>query len=567
MAIAGFLLVMAATSAVAAPPSAGAGCSGFDPLIDAGSARRMLSVAGQARILENAGPGLTFPAIRAMARTDSRPGAASETGVPAFRAHCGAVLTPHRAGRVDWLHLSFRNGTDAEIERVLVFSDPAIDRVTLYQPSANEKTYSESAGRGVPLFDRYVRSREPEFHLNFEAGETRELFFRIDAGGATAIDMQFGAARDHDSNELIALVIFALITGFIVAGCVYGLVLYAECRSVGLLYFVAYLVTYQACNGVFEGLLNKFSAVPVSPYQQDVLIEGLALLAAALYVQMTRLVLQLPVRSPAADRVFVGMIVGFIVLLGLNFIDPRGFAAVNYLFLIAASVVFLVIAVKLFREGDRVALYCILGQVCFYPFMFADAWLLYFPPALTLSPTIGESALHILHVWGLYLGGILKTVLVAISWFYFVRNFRAQAAAEQIAQAAVDGADVLSADAEFVGRVRTFVQDRLRDADLNVTALAREMAVSESSLRRRLQIAGGVTPGDLIRNERLRAAHRLIGGGAVQTAVEAAREVGFVNAGYFSRLYKEKYGQTPFEHLRNPAAGDPAPEGPEEAAS
>jgi len=101
------------------------------------------------------------------------------------------------------------------------------------------------------------------------------------------------------------------------------------------------------------------------------------------------------------------------------------------------------------------------------------------------------------------------------------------------------------------GSINVTMPSNINNDDLNVRNLAKALATSESSLRRRLQEFAGVTPLDPIRNERLRNAHNLIIAGKVKSVSDAAQSVGFLNAGHFSRLYAEAYGESPKVHLKH----------------
>ncbi len=55
----------------------------------------------------------------------------------------------------------------------------------------------------------------------------------------------------------------------------------------------------------------------------------------------------------------------------------------------------------------------------------------------------------------------------------------------------------------------------------------------------------GHTPAAYMRQVRLERARQMIEGGVVTTVGEAAQAVGFSNQGYFARLYRNAYGQSP----------------------
>ncbi|MCF4166528.1 AraC family transcriptional regulator [Zavarzinia compransoris] len=72
--------------------------------------------------------------------------------------------------------------------------------------------------------------------------------------------------------------------------------------------------------------------------------------------------------------------------------------------------------------------------------------------------------------------------------------------------------------------------------------VARALAMSESTLRRRLS-EEGLAFGDLLRRERMRSARDLLASGA--SAERAATAVGYLSRGHFTRHFRDAFGLTP----------------------
>ena len=88
---------------------------------------------------------------------------------------------------------------------------------------------------------------------------------------------------------------------------------------------------------------------------------------------------------------------------------------------------------------------------------------------------------------------------------------------------------------------------KLDDAELGVDYLSRTMAMSRSTLNRKLKSLLDISTNDLIRQYRLQKAAGLISSGLDISTV--AYQVGFSSPSYFSQCFKEKYGITPSEHI------------------
>lgn len=102
----------------------------------------------------------------------------------------------------------------------------------------------------------------------------------------------------------------------------------------------------------------------------------------------------------------------------------------------------------------------------------------------------------------------------------------------------------------FLDRVTTVIRKHIIDYDFNVTKLCRELGVSQTNLYRKLQETVCMSPNQLIRDVRMDQAHRILQMKKYPIG-EVSIMVGFRDARYFSRLFKEKYGQYPGEFLKS----------------
>ncbi len=84
------------------------------------------------------------------------------------------------------------------------------------------------------------------------------------------------------------------------------------------------------------------------------------------------------------------------------------------------------------------------------------------------------------------------------------------------------------------------------DADMNVDQLASEMGLGRSQLYRKIKALTNYSPVELIRNLRLKRARHLLTT-TDRSISEIAYEVGFSTPAYFSKCYREAYGETPTE--------------------
>jgi DNA-binding response OmpR family regulator len=104
-------------------------------------------------------------------------------------------------------------------------------------------------------------------------------------------------------------------------------------------------------------------------------------------------------------------------------------------------------------------------------------------------------------------------------------------------------------DAELLEKIRTYVETNAQNSSLGIADLADHLAMSERQVYRKAATTTGMTPGQLIKEIRLKIAYRLLLERKVVKVAELARRVGFENSSYFSRQFLERYGKRPADLL------------------
>ncbi len=102
----------------------------------------------------------------------------------------------------------------------------------------------------------------------------------------------------------------------------------------------------------------------------------------------------------------------------------------------------------------------------------------------------------------------------------------------------------------FVIQVKGILEKQHGDPSFSVEQFANEMAMSRKNLLRKTKTLMNTSPSDLIRNFRLEQAARLLQHheGAI---ADVAYQAGFNNLSYFSKVFRETYGQPPSHFAEN----------------
>lgn len=114
----------------------------------------------------------------------------------------------------------------------------------------------------------------------------------------------------------------------------------------------------------------------------------------------------------------------------------------------------------------------------------------------------------------------------------------------------IDSLETSSIDKEFLDKVISVIKSNMSEGDFDVVQLADALAVSKSSLYRKMKIATGLSPIEFIRNIRLKHGSQLLKDRSISVA-EVAYECGFSNPKYFATCFKEEFGVTPKEYQKN----------------
>ncbi|MBK8565374.1 MAG: response regulator [Saprospiraceae bacterium] len=102
-------------------------------------------------------------------------------------------------------------------------------------------------------------------------------------------------------------------------------------------------------------------------------------------------------------------------------------------------------------------------------------------------------------------------------------------------------------EAAFLQKLRTAIEPRLGDADLNAEEICRQIGMSRSVLYAKLSALTGLSFNLYLRSLRLRKAQEMLLSHAEMNVSEVAYEVGFNDPRYFMRVFAEEFGMPPGE--------------------
>jgi AraC-like DNA-binding protein len=117
---------------------------------------------------------------------------------------------------------------------------------------------------------------------------------------------------------------------------------------------------------------------------------------------------------------------------------------------------------------------------------------------------------------------------------------------------------VSSPDEKFLKEFQDIIEKNLSDPDFGVDELSKKLIMGRSTLYRKIQALTGETPNQFILSYRLERGAQLLRE-KFGNVTEVALEVGFSSAAYFSKLFKEKFHQSPSEFQASQTPGGKVP--------
>lgn len=104
-------------------------------------------------------------------------------------------------------------------------------------------------------------------------------------------------------------------------------------------------------------------------------------------------------------------------------------------------------------------------------------------------------------------------------------------------------------DKNFVEKFKNLIDTKMGDSGLNVEDLGKQMGLSRVQLYRKIKSLTNYAPNELLRIARLKKAASLLACSEM-TVAEIAYVVGFTSPSYFTKCYKDEFGESPTDFLK-----------------
>ncbi|MGB0134446.1 sensor domain-containing diguanylate cyclase [Dokdonella sp.] len=306
-----------------------------------------------------------------------------------------------------WFHVRLINENPLAHRRVLVLGYVLLDEIDVYVRRADGSISHAASGDFRPFSDRAYSYREPNFNVALADFEQADLLVRVRSKSSMQVPLTLYTQRAFFELARDSQFSVGIYYGILLALLFYNLILFFTLRDWNYFFYVLHVTGTGLVLFCLNGLAFEF-LWPQSPWLANVAIPMSLSLAMLCMHQFVRCFLDLRTRLPAGNRVLLGFVAFYAVMLVLSmFVDYRIAVWVGTAAVFPGTAAILVISVVLVRRGDVAARI----------FLFAWSMLLvgataYAMVSFGLLPQVWMTE------YGIQLGSALEMILLSFALAY-----------------------------------------------------------------------------------------------------------------------------------------------------
>jgi two-component system, sensor histidine kinase and response regulator len=200
-----------------------------------------------------------------------------------------------------WLRVTFRNGTDNEVSRLLEIGYPHLHHVSLFQPEHG--SYRETAtGLATPFSSRPVNHRNFVFPVRLAPHAENTYYLRVVSNTSLDIPAKLWERGAFVKKSLYEYMGQALYFGMLLALGLYNLLLFFSLRDRTYFYYVLFAAAAALSLGSYSGMGFQFLWPDASYWQMISSMTGFACSGLTLLL-FTRQLLATARYVPTLDRI------------------------------------------------------------------------------------------------------------------------------------------------------------------------------------------------------------------------------------------------------------------------
>lgn len=154
---------------------------------------------------------------------------------------------------VYWVKLTLTN-TGRANNYFIEVDNPLINRIDLYYRDGKTGSFTRSpAGNGRKAVLREVQHHNHVFDINFKAGETRDIYLKLQSRDHMTFPMLLWDASSFVNNKIMLYLFFGLFYGIMIAMIIYNGFLSISLRNMGYLYYTLSILAFTFFFLSFNG--------------------------------------------------------------------------------------------------------------------------------------------------------------------------------------------------------------------------------------------------------------------------------------------------------------------------
>lgn len=269
------------------------------------------------------------------------------------------------SGSAYWFRFSVAKHSDTDQRWLLQISQPMTEEADLYSPRPNGSYHRQESGVGRSISARPQPERSIIFPLSADSNR-KQFYLRLMIKGRAIFPLALVTEREQRWEATLNNSLMALVSGFMLAMALIGLVLYLFMRIDSYLFFILYLLasllTLLSITGYYYAIF-----LPDHPaiHRMTLLLPAVLMNLAALL--FTGSFLKLSSHSAKMGRLLRILLAISLLLLPLHLLLPplQGKILINLLYLLV-SIFSALAAYICLKKGYSAARYFLLSRIVVY---------------------------------------------------------------------------------------------------------------------------------------------------------------------------------------------------------
>lgn len=182
-----------------------------------------------------------------------------------------------------WLKLICENNTSVESKKIVNFSYPLLDRLTLYKLQNNKLIELQTIGNLVPKQELSTIEPNLSLHLTLKAEAQTTYYVKVKSDVPMNLDMNIYTPAEFANYKIIWLSTIAFYAGSVLMVLLYNLILYLLMRVRAYLYYVLFHTSFLFLILTLNGTFFQF-LYPSDPQFSTFVIPLIITLTASLQI-------------------------------------------------------------------------------------------------------------------------------------------------------------------------------------------------------------------------------------------------------------------------------------------